>query len=597
MQARPRLPDGRAARLALAGTCAFALALTVATVSLALPDLGGVPKGTRIGGIDVGGRAGAEAKRALERLAKRRVQRQIVVVVNGRETFISGAELGARAKIDEALASATGVDALARIKTRLGISDRREIPLTFAFDERRLDRYMEQLAREVERPSSSARVARSGSVFVVRRAREGRELDRGALVTRLAHLPARFAVPVRSVLPLIGDETAMRAKEQADDLARRTPVVVAAGLHVELGPRFMRRAIRFEADGRRLAVGLDTSVLASRLRPAFRRLERRAVDASFRVRGTSARVVPAKRGRVLDLEQIASAVLASESDPTVTASFRVVEPRLTTAEARALGIRELVSSFTTPYACCEPRVENIQLAARVLDGTIIPPGGTFSLNRALGPRTPERGFVPAPMIRDGRLVESVGGGVSQIATTLYNAAFFAGLTLVDHTPHQFYISRYPMGREATVSWGGPELIFRNDWPDAVLIKLSAGETAVTARFFSTRLGRRVETTTGEPYDWTPAEEIVSRNPSLPRGARHVVQQGGVPGFTVEYARRVYWGDKLLRPERFKVRYEPEHTFVEVGPPLPPPKAKARRPRAGAAKDKDTTKVRARNGRD
>jgi hypothetical protein len=102
-------------------------------------------------------------------------------------------------------------------------------------------------------------------------------------------------------------------------------------------------------------------------------------------------------------------------------------------------------------------VTNIQRGAEIIDGTIVGPGERFSLNDVLGRRTIERGFVEAPQIYAGRLEDAVGGGVSQIATTTYNAAFFAGVQIVTHQPHEFYISRYPMGREATVSWGGPEL--------------------------------------------------------------------------------------------------------------------------------------------
>jgi VanW like protein len=113
---------------------------------------------------------------------------------------------------------------------------------------------------------------------------------------------------------------------------------------------------------------------------------------------------------------------------------------------------------------CPPRVHNIRRATQLLDGRLIAGGARFSMNDALGRRTRARGFVPAPMISGGRLVDSVGGGISQVATTMFNAAFFAGLRLVAHTPHSFYISRYPKGREATVSWGGPDRAVASSLP-------------------------------------------------------------------------------------------------------------------------------------
>ena len=225
-----------------------------------------------------------------------------------------------------------------------------------------------------------------------------------------------------------------------------------------------------------------------------------------------------------------------------------------------------MSSFTTNYPCCAPRVTNIKRAAELLDGTVLLPGKVFSLNKALGERTEAKGFVSAPQIFNGRFEEAVGGGISQVATTLFNAAFFSGIKLVAHQAHQFYISRYPMGREATVSWGGPELIFRNDWPAAILIKVEATDSGITVRFFSTKLGRRVETTTGEPYDPTVPKTVTVTNSALPRGTRKIVQEAGDGGFTVDYTRKVFRDGKMIRDEHYTHEYDAEDEIVEVGPP-------------------------------
>jgi vancomycin resistance protein YoaR len=210
-------------------------------------------------------------------------------------------------------------------------------------------------------------------------------------------------------------------------------------------------------------------------------------------------------------------------------------------------------------------VTNIKRASALLDGTVIGSGETFLMNETLMRRTVRRGFVPAPQISGGRVVDAVGGGISQVATTLYNAAFFAGLDLIAHTPHSFYISRYPKGREATISWGGPELIFRNDWTSPVQMRLAASDTGVTVRFLSTREGRRVETTTGQPYRYEQPRTIEIVNYRLRPGDRRLAQAAGPAGFTINYTRRVYRDETLRRNERFRVRYQPEHAIVEVGP--------------------------------
>ena len=254
-----------------------------------------------------------------------------------------------------------------------------------------------------------------------------------------------------------------------------------------------------------------------------------ARDATFRFSGSDVELVPAVQGRILDVA--ATALRLAESDsPRVEAAVTFVDPDVTTAELTALGIRDLVSEFTTYYPPGQPRVVNIRRAAAAIDGTILPPGGTFSMNEALGERTIAKGYVAAPQISGSSFVDSVGGGISQVATMLYNGAFFAGLELIEHQPHTLYIDRYPLGREATISWGGPELIFRNDWPASLVIKLATTETSITARLFSSRLGRRVETETSAPYG----------------------HGGG--GFEVDYTRRVYRGGRLARDERHHVRY-------------------------------------------
>ena len=322
-----------------------------------------------------------------------------------------------------------------------------------------------------------------------------------------------------------------------------------------------RVAARLGLRGRR-SVALAFEFDPARFGVIARRVGTPPRDARLVVEGERVRIEPARAGRVLDRAALARRL--AYLPPRADAPFRTRPARVTTAELRRLAIREQIASFTTAYPAGEPRVTNIQRAAELLDGTIVPAGGSFSMNVALGERTVEKGFVPAPQILDGRLVDSVGGGISQVATTLYNAAFFGGLELVDHSPHSFYIDRYPIGREATISWGGPELVFRNDWPAALLLKVAASDTAITVTLYSSLLDRRVETTTSDPFDHTQPTIREVTNSALPPGTRTTVQEPGAPGFTVTYTRKVWQGGELRRDERFTTRYLPKNGIVEVG---------------------------------
>ena len=332
-----------------------------------------------------------------------------------------------------------------------------------------------------------------------------------------------------------------------------TARAVPDGTKRRAGPR---SALRFVPSGTALAVKLDTKTLYDRISSAYATREQPVRNASLRVAGSSVRVVSSRNGRSLNMDAIAAAIVANPDATSVRARFKVTMPTTTTAQVKAYKVTDLVSEFSTPYNCCEPRVTNIQRAAEILNGTIIPAGHTFSLNDALGQRTTDRGFVLAPQIAAGKLEDAIGGGVSQVATTLYNAAFFAGLQLDAHTPHQFWISRYPKGREATVSFGGPELIFTNDWDAAILINAYAGSNGITIRFFSSPLGRRVETETGEPHDVVEPTTKETVNPDLAPGERVVEQSMGGAGFTVSYTRKVWSGAKLRSDEILHLEVQP-----------------------------------------
>ncbi|MBI2704572.1 MAG: VanW family protein [Actinobacteria bacterium] len=160
-------------------------------------------------------------------------------------------------------------------------------------------------------------------------------------------------------------------------------------------------------------------------------------------------------------------------------------PERDRAWAESMKIETKVAEFTTPHACCEPRVMNIQRIADTVRGAVIPPGETFSLNGYVGQRTREKGYVEAPVIYNATMSTDIGGGVSQFAVTTFNAAFFAGLDIPEYQMHSEYISRYPYGREATISWEKPDLKIKNNTPFGVMLWTSYTGTSITVAVYST----------------------------------------------------------------------------------------------------------------
>lgn len=201
-------------------------------------------------------------------------------------------------------------------------------------------------------------------------------------------------------------------------------------------------------------------------------------------------------GWTLDPAVAASAVesAAGAGQTEVTVASTAVAPA--TKPADFAGVDQLIGTFTTYHPCCAARVTNIHLIAKIVDGTVVAPGNTFSLNDKVGRRTADKGFVPAPAIVAGELEDQLGGGVSQFSTTLFNAAWFAGLPILKHQPHSKYISRYPPGREATLDWGNIDNVFRNDTSAPVVIRVKTTGTSVTVGLYGHTGERRVVSETG-----------------------------------------------------------------------------------------------------
>lgn len=566
---RPRLGSG--GRIALALVAGLALVIGVGAAVGAAGGDDGAPDRVEVAGVDVSGLSADKVERAVRYRAQQLMSEPVVIVADGNRALrveASRASLGARPRIARAVAHALEPRSVGgRVLARLGLAPTRHVALDFSLDQRSVSRLVERVVARINTQPVPARLKVTDDDIVVVPGKGGFGIDPGELRARILELPSDpIEVSAGPLPPPVSESAAAAARQTALRIVAKPVRVSLQGRGVPIEPQVLRSALRFVAAPPALRVTLDPDVLHGAIASAYSTREQPARDATFRVTGRSVRLIPSRIGRTLDMRAIAAAIVASPDATSVRARFTISRPARTAAQAGAMRITELVSEFSTPYNCCEPRVTNIKRAAGILDGMIIPAGGTFSLNQALGPRTLDRGFVSAPQIAAGRLEDAVGGGVSQVATTTYNAAFFAGIKLVAHTPHQFYISRYPEGREATVSYGGPELIFVNDWPAAILISAIATDNGITIRFFSSRLGRRVETQTGPRRDPVAPRVRETVNPDLKPGERVVQQQMGGGGFTVDYTRKVYEGTKLRRDERFTWTYSPQDSFVEVGPP-------------------------------
>lgn len=240
------------------------------------------------------------------------------------------------------------------------------------------------------------------------------------------------------------------------------------------------------------------------------------------------------------------------------------EPEITTELAHTLNVTKLVGTFTTHHPCCQPRVSNIHRIADLLDGTVVLPGEVFSVNETLGPRTVSKGFAAAPTIVAGEMDDTIGGGISQFATTLFNAVLRGGYEIIERQPHSVYFNRYPMGHEATLSFPKPDLIFKNDTRSGLVIKASYTQTSIRVSILGDNGGRVVKTEVSKPFDSVePAVEYIPDATMDP--ADEKVEQKGDYGFTVFAERTVQEPDGSEKKESRKVIYKTRPRRLVVHP--------------------------------
>ncbi len=334
--------------------------------------------------------------------------------------------------------------------------------------------------------------------------------------------------------------------------------VLGEGVQGELAPEVIASSLSFRADqATGLVPEINPQVITKALKPQLASSERPGRDATLDFATGTPVVVPSQDGRGVDFDATLKDLLGVVTGPgprQITAVYADQPAELTTEEITKLGITGVIGEFQTGGFAGDSGM-NIKRAAEQINGKVVKPGETFSLNGATAPRNAANGYVEAGIISDGHPSRGIGGGVSQIATTLYNAAYFAGMTDVAHKEHSFYISRYPAAREATVFEGAIDLKFRNDNPTAVMIQTVWTPGSITVRLYGTKR-YEVTSATGARTNPTSPTSI-----TIPPGEPCSPSQGA-PGFTTsdtKTTREISTGQ--VRSETRTVRYNPSPIVV------------------------------------
>ena len=508
--------------------------------------------GVRLAGLNLGGLSYDQARRLLEQELSPILDHPLLLKAGTEEWTFTTEEAGLRYRLDEALKEAWALGrsgpALSswgeQLRLALGGQD---VPLLAGLEDEVLTEVLGRLAGHLDRPAGPPRLAWNEGRWEVLPGRDGRHLDRPEAEARLRTALALLAegggpagdVPWVVVLPVVTESMALsgaemdRLVEEAGRAGR--PLTLRCGEHLwqaETAEIASWLQIRHTSSP---TVQVDREALRAYLGALAPRLERPAVPPQLEMRdGHPIAFRPGQDGLALDLErapeELALALerrLRGEEVEAVELSTVVLSAGNEEVLAE-LGVRELVGEGTSTFVGSSPeRAGNIRIGGQELHGRLVAPGEVFSLNEALYPITWEKGYRYAPVISGGYLVMGLGGGLCQVATTLYRAALYSGLEIVERHPHLWRVEYYeqdaPPGFDATISQGGPDLRFRNNTGHYLLIQVETDleHSRQTIRFYGTSPGWTV---TIDRYELSNGGSAVSYRRTVSRDGEILLQE-------------------------------------------------------------------------
>ncbi|MQA17048.1 MAG: vanomycin resistance protein VanB [Pseudonocardiaceae bacterium] len=525
---RPRLRRGLLVAAAVVGLLGLLYGADLAL------SRGEVPRGVIVAGVDVGGMERGAAAQLLRQRIEPRLTQPVPVRAGDVETTLdpsaSGLALDWPATLDRA-----GDQPLNPWTRLTSLFTSSEVGVVTSGDRDTLRTAFEGLRAETDRQPVEGTIRFEGVTPVPVDPVAGQTLDVPAATDAVLDGWASGKVvqlPVSRVPVSTTPEGVRTALTEVAEPAVSGPVTVTGdGADAVLEPEVIADSLRFApGDEGALQATIDKRAVREAVAPQLAGTERRGNDAEIVLQGGSPTVLPSATGRGIDwqasLEPLME-VLTRTDDRSLPARYVEQPPELTTEEARSFGIRDVIGEFTTGGFASDSGV-NIERVAEEVNGAVVAPGETFSLNGYTGHRGPAQGYVQAGIIEDGRPARGIGGGISQFATTLFNASYFAGMTDIEHHEHSYYISRYPEGREATVFEGALDVEFRNDSPTGILIQTAWTPDSITVKFWGTKQVD-VESMTSERSDFTPPP--TKRVPGEP-----CIETSGSQGFSVTNTR-------------------------------------------------------------
>jgi vancomycin resistance protein YoaR len=558
--------------------------------------------GVTVWNVDMGGLTYDEAV-ALVESSFPYINQPALVLRDGDRTWkVRPAEIGARldsrAVVDQAYSFGRKGNLIEQIKTQADVwRTGRQLPPVILFDPAAARAYMDQLALTLNRPAQDAGLRLENTAILTTSAVAGRMLEVQPVVAAMQAAvlnmqPAEIMLPFHDVQPSLAD-TELPRRELEKLLGSSLLLVDLSPSGEEanswtIAPDALAKMVTLHRENDQILVKLDEAQLRALLEPIAPSLVVSPTNGRYVFDDETAQfmvVAHSADGRELDIP----ATLAQISQQAFTDNRRVpLVFRALKAEyhdgmtPQELGITQLISEGVTYYAgSSATRIKNIKVAASKFHGIIIAPGETFSFDKYLGDVSLDQGYEEALIIFEGRTVQGVGGGVCQVSTTAFRAAFQAGFPIVERWPHAYRVGWYERGPstgfqgpglDATVFAPLVDFKFTNDTPYHLLIETYTGiDGSLTFKFYSTSDGRKVTIDKPEVSNIVPhGPDIHEDDPTLAPGEVKQVDWA-VDGADVNVHRTVERDGTVLYDDNIFTRYEPWQAVFKVGP-QPPPEA-------------------------
>lgn len=568
------------------------VALIVGAFAYQRAYAGRIYEGVRVLSWDVSGMTPAEAYAFLSQRIRYYEDTQLLFRYGNQLWMATPRDLGARLDARAAVAEAYAVGRSGLLRDRfwqqfdIWRQGYTVVPRT-VFDPAAARQYLESIAAQIERPARDADIVLAGMTAEVISSQEGYRLDVDAALAevqnRLLTLSdAPIDLKVETIPPAIDDAPALEAKARIDRLLSAPVTVRYEDKTWTIERETLAHWLVFNktrADGQLMVEAyIDPDAVRAWVEPLAPEVYQLPENARLDFDPETGQVTPirmSREGRRLDVNATVERILAAvekEGERRVELAVVPQKPAVDVRDIPKMGIVELISKATTYFKGSPPgRVKNIKISASKFHGVVIPPGEVFSFNEYLGEVSAEEGYEEAYIIQGNRTAVGIGGGICQVSTTAFRAAFWGGFPIVERWAHGYRVSWYEInsipGFDATIYSPLVDFKFRNDTEQYILIETEVDEKAGTVTFFiyGTKPDREVELEGPIVTNETPPKEPVYEvDPSLPPGTIKQIDWAN-KGADVTIYRIIKQNGQVVKRERFDSHYQPWADVFLVGP--------------------------------